>query len=371
MQSNVPEMRMAQWAQAVFPALREGLADDQPVSNVALTMSIMLASLEIVSPGVLGHGISWRQHLKQAGELMARRLEDLNMGRFDRQHDEECLFIRSWLAHLNMLGTLSPAPRDDTAIRIHPLNIDALIKDMDEVDCIMGFSARCARLLNHVAGMAKLCDRERIGPNHQVLSGWVPRPKTVELALCLEQQLLESMKQSSRPCLHVRMGNIQMRDLAEMAATNEAFHWAGIVHLHRRVLGKDSSHADVQGPVQQIVQCLEQTRIGGNAETGLLFPMFTAGCETADKTHRANILARIKSAETSGLAQVSSVVGASCLFTAANTASDTPGEAVDGEGVGERLPVGNNDQGRVYRVGRAHAVTFCTVGDVVLVAQQG
>ena len=305
MPSSMPGMRMAQWAQSVFPTLREGLVDkQQPVSNITLTMSIMLASLEIVSPGALGHGISWRQHLKQAGELMARRLEDLNVGRFDHQHDEECLFIRSWLANLNMLGTLSPAPRDDAAIRIHPLNMDVLIKDMDEVDCIMGFSARCARLLNHVAGMAKLCDRERIGPNHQVLSGWIPRPKTVELALSLEQQLLESMKQSSRPCVHVRMGNIQMRDLAEMAATNEAFHWAGIVHLHRRVLGRHSSHADVQGPVQQIVQCLEQTRIGRNAETGLLFPMFTAGCETVDSTQRAKILDRIKSAETSGMAQV-------------------------------------------------------------------
>ncbi|ODA79615.1 hypothetical protein RJ55_05209 [Drechmeria coniospora] len=305
-QSEVPEVRMAQWAQAIFPELREFLADaEQPVPNVALVMSIMLASLEVISPGALGHGISWREHLNLAGNLMTRHLNELDGQGPDEQLGEDCLFIRSWLARIHLRAAFRPAPTDEAASRILALDIGALVPDKDEIDCIMGHSARCARLLSQVADMAKRCDRERTGLGKEARCRWMPHRETVERAVALERELIASLNQSSRPCIHVRMGNIQMRDLAELAAANEAFHWAGLAHLHRRVMGKDSAHADVQWAVHRILECLDQTRIGGSAEMGMLFPMFTAGCETVGKAPRARVLARFKSAERSGMFQVS------------------------------------------------------------------
>ena len=95
-------------------------------------------------------------------------------------------------------------------------------------------------------------------------------------------------------------------DSLEMAATNEAFHWAGLVHLHRRILGKPSSHADVQNAVREIFGALYKVRRGGSsAEAGLLFPMFTAGCDAQDERQRSEILERIKSVEGFGMTQVS------------------------------------------------------------------
>ncbi|UNI14783.1 hypothetical protein JDV02_001379 [Purpureocillium takamizusanense] len=305
MQTKVPEMRMAEWAQDVFPGLRQSLGDGQrPVSDTTLAMAVMLASLEIMSPGALGQGISWRQHLNLASELMMKRVQQLGEGKTGGQLEGERLFIRSWIARANMHGMLSPSRTDDAGCRILPLDMTTLMPELDEIDCIMGYSARCARLLGQVADMARRCDRERIGPGGQVLAGWVPHTRTIEAALALDQELTESMKTSSKPCMHVRTGNIQMRDLAEMAATNEAFHWAGRAHLHRRVLGKGSSDAVVRAAVEQMVHCLEQTRPGGAAELGVVFPMFTAGCEAVDEGQRSKVLARFKSAERSGMEQV-------------------------------------------------------------------
>ncbi|KAL3963946.1 hypothetical protein ACCO45_000950 [Purpureocillium lilacinum] len=305
MQTKVPEMRMAEWAQDVFPGLRQSLGDgQQPVSDTTLAMAVMLASLEIMSPGALGQGISWRQHLNLASGLMTKRVQQLGEAGFEGRLEDERLFIRSWIARANMHGMLSPPPTDDAACRILPLDMAALMPELDEIDCIMGYSARCARLLGQVADMARRCDRERIGPGGQLLPGWVPHTRTIEAALALDQELRESMKTSSKPCMHVRTGNIQMRDLAEMAATNEAFHWAGRAHLHRRVLGRASTDADVQAAVEQMVHCLEQTRAGGAAELGMVFPMFTAGCEAVDEGQRSKVLARFKSAERSGMEQV-------------------------------------------------------------------
>ena len=89
-----------------------------------------------------------------------------------------------------------------------------------------------------------------------------------------------------------------------MVATNEAFHWAGLVHLDRRVLGKSSRDPEVQNAVREIVGALYKVRKGGTAEACLLFPMFTAGCDAQDLGQRELIMERLRSVEGSGMTQV-------------------------------------------------------------------
>ncbi len=45
-------------------------------------------------------------------------------------------------------------------------------------------------------------------------------------------------------------------------------------------------------------------RRGGTAEGCLLFPMFTAGCETAEQGVRDGILERMRTVESTGMTQV-------------------------------------------------------------------
>jgi hypothetical protein len=122
----------------------------------------------------------------------------------------------------------------------------------------------------------------------------------------LETATLRSLAAPSRPCGHVHAPSPLRRwDRTQMAAANRAFHHAALIHLHRRVLGKCSGHPDVRGAAQSILECLEHVERGSSAETCLLFPMFTAGCELVDPAERGIILERIVSVERTGMTQVS------------------------------------------------------------------
>ena len=101
-----------------------------------------------------------------------------------------------------------------------------------------------------------------------------------------------------------------------MVATNDAFHWAGLVHLYRRVLGRRGADPEVQFAVGEIVRQLGRVRRGGTAEANLLFPMFTAGCDAPEEGEgegvgvggvRKEILERLRGVEGSGMTQVSLV----------------------------------------------------------------
>jgi hypothetical protein len=93
--------------------------------------------------------------------------------------------------------------------------------------------------------------------------------------------------------------------MREMTAINEAYHWAALVHLHRRVLGKSATHADVRNAVSEIIGALFRARKGSSAEFRLLFPMFTAGCNTQDEKQKQFIMGRFRGIEDFGMCQVS------------------------------------------------------------------
>lgn len=298
-------MRIALWVQDIFPALRQALSDrEQIISNTSLATAIMLASLEIISPTAFGYDIPWQRHLNLARDLMWRRLADLRRTKHGLEEDRVCAFLWSWFAYLDILGSLSGGTPDDNSSRFWLLEytMHSTAGDQHEIDCIMGFTNRCVQILAQVAELARRCDEQRLRPNNDLQSAWSPSPACVRRAEQLERELMDSMAQPSHPCKHIR--SIEGRDKQEMALTNEAFHWAGLIHLHRRVLGKQLWHADIQVPVQRILSCMDSIRPGGTAETGFLFPMFTSGCNTLDEGQRKMIITRFKSAESNGMTQV-------------------------------------------------------------------
>jgi len=90
----------------------------------------------------------------------------------------------------------------------------------------------------------------------------------------------------------------------EMMATNEMFHWAGLIHLMRRVLNRPSSDPEVQNAVREIVGDLYKIRHGSTTEACLLFPMFTAGCDAQEQNQRDRIMSRLRIVENFGMTQI-------------------------------------------------------------------
>ncbi|KAF6841132.1 cyclophilin type peptidyl-prolyl cis-trans isomerase/CLD [Colletotrichum plurivorum] len=299
------QMRIAFWVQDIFPALRLALSDrEQIISNTSLATAIMLASLEIISPTAFGYEIPWQTHLNLARDLMRKRLTDLKRTAYGLEEDQVCSFLWSWFAYLDVLGSLSGGVPDGDPSRPWVLEYTMLnsVDDQYEIDCIMGFTTKCVQLLAQIAELSRHCDMQRIGAGGLNQRDWTPTMDCIRRAQELERELRDSMTQPSHPCRHVH--DVEARDRQEMVLMNEAFHWAGLVHLHRRVFGKSSGHADVQGPVQRILSCMGCIRSGGTAETGFLFPMFTAGCNTLGGDQRMMILERFTSVESNGMTQV-------------------------------------------------------------------
>lgn len=301
-------MRIALWVQDIFPALRQALNDpSQSISNANVATAIMLASLGITSPTAFGYDIPWQQHLSLARKLITARPGGMASTDATKQEEQVCSFLWSWFAYMDVLGSLSGGPGDSSAAWL----MDHAVPEKDdegynEIDCIMGFTTRCVYVLASIAELARECDAERIGPDHRVRPGWAPSPAAVARAAKLEHDVRTSLAHPSKPCSHIRnSGDLPKWNAAEMALSNEAYHCAGLVHLHRRVLGRPADHEEVQWAVEQIMACLQGIRKGGTAEACLIFPMFTAGCDTTNEDHRTHILDRLTTVESSGMTQVS------------------------------------------------------------------
>lgn len=310
------------WVQDIFPALRRALNDpNQSISNANIATGIMLASLEIVSPTAFGYQIPWQRHLGLARELISSRTDGIRWTRNWTEEDQVRAFLWSWLAYLDVLGTLSGGRGETSTAWILEYQKDEYEEEWDEIDCIMGMTTRCVYVLAKVAELAKECDvlrassiqqqqqQQQEQPEQEGNSvpgrAWEPPKEIIQRVFDLEDEVKASMAVPPQPCKHLHAsGNVANWEQKEIAALNEAFHWAGLVHLHRRVLARAPGHVDVQAAVRKIHACLDCVPLGGNPEASMLFPLFTAACETADEARRVLVRERIESMGRTGFLQV-------------------------------------------------------------------
>ena len=304
LKQHEPANRIALWVQDVFGTLRRALDDPTgQISNVNLATAIMLASLEIISPNTFDVPVPWQNHLNVARRMILARGGAQSVHR----KDKVSYFLSRWFAYLDVLGSLSGGKNDQPLFSGDYWVADDSDGDHDfQIDCLLGFTSRCVSILAKIAELARQCDNERIDSNGNIREDWKPSDQTVEAAIKLKYDLQEARMHRYKGCPHRPRKNATEDgwDLLEMVATNEAFHWAGLIHLNRRVLGKTSSDVEVQIAVREIEGALYKVRKGGTAEACLLFPMFTAGCDAQRQDQRDRIMERLKSVEGSGMTQV-------------------------------------------------------------------
>jgi Fungal specific transcription factor domain len=310
------------------------------ISNANLATAVMLASLEIISPSSFGVSIPWQNHLSIARSIIRSRGGPHSVSR----KDPVMYFLTRWMAYLDVLGSLSGRRNEeplfagnywssshDEGTSSKELSLDDEDGDDEDdytIDCLLGFTTRCVSILAQIALLARECEAERMNPETgEINTDWRPPPDVAKRAEKLKHDLVHAREHEQKQCTHhspqiskaTPVGNqpqlqperrysyVQMtdKDAEESLATNSAFHWAGMVHLLRRVHNLPRSDPQIQSAVKEIVKTLIQLREGGSAEACLLFPMFTAGVEAEDPLDRAEVLARIKGAEGLGMCQVS------------------------------------------------------------------
>jgi hypothetical protein len=285
--------------------MRASLANSENISNSTLAPAIMMASLEIISPNTFEVPISWQDHLMMARQMIIAR----GGARSLDKHDRVAYFLSRWFAYLDVLGSLSGHKNDQPLGSFYWSSENASADEDYQIDCLMGFTNRCVGILARIAELAKQCEPHRIDESGNIRTGWRPEPEIVWQAEQIRKELEQGIRHPPgfRGCNHRSADSDDSGgdwDDIEIYATNEMFHWAGLIHLFRRVLGKPVTDPEVQNAVLQIVALLYKIRRGSTAEACLLFPMFAAGCDAVDEGHREKIMERLRSVEGFGIAQV-------------------------------------------------------------------
>lgn len=290
----------------LFPNLRRALSSQNPVSDATLATAIMLASREIITPNTFEVNIPWQNHLGIARQMIIRRG---GLKEMVNSASPVVNFLARWFAYLDVIGSLcghmNDAPLFEFSEDIHAHTGESSNHDF-AIDCFFGFTNCCIGLLARVAKLAHECDKERIDADRNINPGWEPSERARDTAEKLVISLRENRGHVYAACRHSlrdkpgdfdTISDSSRLDLQEIVSVNEAFHLAGLIHVYRRVLGKQSADKEVQECVRQVLVVLDQVRKGARAEGCMLFPMFTAGCDAVDTQHRDAILERLRLVE--------------------------------------------------------------------------
>ncbi|KAF3916700.1 hypothetical protein ABW20_dc0106096 [Dactylellina cionopaga] len=306
--------------------------ENEQKSNATLATAIMLCSYEIISPNFFAEGITWQIHLDAARKIILARGGAKEM----HSRDPVSFFLSRWFAYLDVLGSFSSSNNNNNnKNNTTPLftgkywTVDE--EDVDRmtdfsVDCFFGFTNRFIGLLTCVGELAREADEEKrhfiegIQSMGYTADGseWIPEGQIYYDALRVREQLEESRRHASGSCKHTRQTWTSLSQEAgvfddhqplsddsskEMLASNDAFHWAAQIHLFRRVLNYNRQHQCVQDAVQRIIEAVQKIPEQSNVENAVLFPLFTAGCESVTADDRNYFLRRLKGIEKSGMNQ--------------------------------------------------------------------
>lgn len=324
-----PTERIGRFLDETVRSLQASL--DDPVaakSDSTLATAIMLSSYQIISPNpfnMAGLNITWQTHLSAARKIILARGGAQGM----HSRDKVSYFLVRWFAYLDLLGSLSGREIDEPFFSGKYWTNDDEEDEQEEfsVDCFFGFTGRCVSILAKIGELARQCEAEKreflerssmnprgmlITRDADPLQSWNPTSAIYTAAMALQQELEDARGKASGHCSHTHHHGQHFRtgspsdefDAVELLATNDAFHWAALVHLYRRVLNYPTHNPRVQNAVAQIVMAMLKVRQGGTAENCLLFPLFSAGCEAIEHRHREYTLKRMVEVEKSGLTQV-------------------------------------------------------------------
>ncbi|KAJ5787656.1 Crotonase core, partial [Penicillium paradoxum] len=293
-----PANRIAHWVSQVFPTLRMALeSSHENITDSHLATAIMLLSLKIVSPGTFEAPISWKSHLKLARDLFLARSESMA-----RPGNRIGAFFCRWLSYLDTMGSLSCRDAGPPLMIYNSiLTACSSPEGLDEfaVDCFTGFTPRTGVFLIRLAQLVQKCDSQRFDEMGEFRRDWHASADMV-----MEAQSVLGDIDGISDRAHAIPAHHEGVESSDMIAIEEAFRFAGLLHLHRRVFGSTPDSFPVKEALRKLIDALARMRPGAATEVCSLFPLFTAGCESGDSAQRAKLLDRFFVLESSGMKQI-------------------------------------------------------------------
>ncbi|KAJ5254075.1 hypothetical protein N7524_011255 [Penicillium chrysogenum] len=224
-----------------------------------------------------GNMQTWRTHLGGVMRLLGAFLASQGTPRIADPYIQ-CLVkwfttmdVLAGLSGLGTSGVMSP----DTGLLER--SFDLLTPHVDD---ICGYSLKLAPLL---ARLSQLLQRQRhTGPG-------------------MQQDILAEAQRLEVEILSLVGCSVSGGDSIELKNTHLAFVHSALLHLHRRVQTLPRDHETVKEDIRNIIAAVEDIPPFSSANILILWPMFSAGCETDDADEREFIHNRMGDMQSLGM----------------------------------------------------------------------
>jgi hypothetical protein len=165
----------------------------------------------------------------------------------------------------------------------------SLLQSTDNVDDICGFSLD---LFQSMAQVSRWAHRQYFNSSTGLV--WSD-PSVSELEL---ETKLYALLERSIPSTRVTNGHISV---LELQSTHRAFAHTALLHLHRRVQMLPKNHIQVRTDLNNILDAVSLIHPFSLANILILWPVFSAGCETDITTERGMIQTRMGNMQSLGM----------------------------------------------------------------------
>ncbi|PYH41580.1 transcription factor domain-containing protein [Aspergillus saccharolyticus JOP 1030-1] len=237
----------------------------------------------------------WRTHLSGVRQLLNAFLAQ----------DKPCWFqdpyiqsLIKWFTTLDLIASLSGQSHTEFIFEAvnEPLK-EFFSQSPAYIDDVCGYSLElvpCLRHLSHLihqqgmtACVVESCSTDEVSQDAMILHQ--SHPLENELVRLLDSAVSDMTRKSKAELA------------SELQHTHRAFVYSALLHLHRRVHKLSLGHPKVRAAVAGIIHAVQRIRPFSAANILILWPIFSAGCETALPSERGIIQARMVNMQSLGM----------------------------------------------------------------------
>jgi hypothetical protein len=291
----------------IFKFTNHGMAGLRAAMNDAneiYKMETISTALALCTSDVISGDLRmWRTHLRGTRDLLfagidhAKQLTILDPTR---------LFLMKWFAALDVFAGVSGLHKGNIPDGCYWSIETTPDASQGRVDEFMGYSLELMPILARIGRMARL--QQKRG---KIMSASIDsedeevrqelNTKTQYEVWEMEDQL-QALFERSAPILESSPYPPEVAE--EMRHTHRLFVFTALLHLYRRVQELPRNHPKPAYAVYMILETLQKLRPRSPATILLLWPVFSAGCETEDPVQRQAIQDRMEEMWTFGMGNV-------------------------------------------------------------------
>ncbi|KAJ5168437.1 uncharacterized protein N7482_004031 [Penicillium canariense] len=279
-------LKYTNWAIA---GLRTALYDpNQMIQPTTIITAMVLCTNDVCN----GNMTIWRTHLRGVLRILTALLEQQRASFNMNDPFIQCLV--KWFKTMDILAALSGVHGEC----IHdPGNgpLDSLSDHTTwSVDDISGYSLDLVPILAQIAQL--VCHKDLRAPAEIGMDD-TPSPETMMQAEILETKLHSLVDRPVCEDVLSSGGSLAW----ELQSTHLAFVHSALLHLHRRVQSFPMRHVKVRADIENILDAVSQIEPHSLTNILILWPIFSAGCETERHDEREMIQTRMGNMQKLGM----------------------------------------------------------------------